>query len=130
LAGITPAGTFTQDLDIPINPTSFAMTVPPFGAFPNNSGNNGGISLGLAFLSDIQVFFFMEAAQGDQRTNVMQAPRLTMFNGQSAQLSVTNQQFFVTSVQAIQAGGQFAFIPSNQNFSTGVQINLQPVISG
>src|SRR5262249_38080448 len=54
IAGLTPAGTFTSDLDIPINPTSFAMTVPPFGAFPNNPGANGGLSLGLAFLSDIQ----------------------------------------------------------------------------
>src|SRR5439155_27080652 len=130
LAGITPAGTFTQDLDIPINPTSFFMTVPPFGAFPNNTGNNGGISLGLAFLSDIQVYFFMEAAQGDQRTNVMQAPRLTMFNGQSASLSVTNQQFFVTDILPIQDGGRLFFLPTNSNFATGVQMNLQPTITG
>src|SRR5262249_8401876 len=107
IAGLTPAGTFTSDLDIPLRPTSFAMAIPPFGGFPNSVGSNGGLSLGLAFLSDIQVFFFMEAAQGDQRTNVMQAPKLTMFNGQSASLSVTNQQFFVTNVQGIQAGGQF-----------------------
>ena len=30
-------------------------------------GADGGLSLGLAFLSDIQVFMFMEAAQGDRR---------------------------------------------------------------
>ena len=34
-----------------------------------------GFSLGLAFLSEIQVFLFMEAVQGDNRVNVMQAPR-------------------------------------------------------
>jgi len=28
----------------------------------------------LAFLSDVQVFMFLEAAQGDRRTNIMQAP--------------------------------------------------------
>ena len=27
-----------------------------------------------------QVFLFMEAAQGDQRTNVMQAPKITLFS--------------------------------------------------
>ena len=27
---------------------------------------------------------FMEAAQGDRRANVMQAPKLTLFNGQTA----------------------------------------------
>ena len=83
-----------------------------------------------AFIDDVQLFQLMEAAQGDQRTNVMQAPRLTMFNGQSASLSVTNQQFFVTQVQAIQNGGQLVFLPTNTNFATGVQINLQPVVSG
>ena len=44
--------------------------------------------MGLAFLSDIQVYMFMEAAQGDQRTNVMQAPKLTLFNGQTATITV------------------------------------------
>ena len=129
IVGTTPAGTFTSDLDIPIQPTSFARAIPPFGGFPNTPGDNGGISLGIAFLSDIQVFMFMEAAQGDQRTNVMQAPKLTMFNGQTATLSVTNSQFFVTSVQAVQNGGQLVFVPQNQNFATGVQLTLQPTIS-
>src|SRR5262249_28493262 len=75
ISGVTPAGTFTSDLDIPIRTTSFGLGIPPFGAFPNFTGNNGGIDLGIAFLSDIQVFFFMEAAQGDARTHVMQAPK-------------------------------------------------------
>jgi len=54
------------------------MAIPPFGGFPNIPGANGGVSMGLAFLSDIQVFLFMEAAQGDTRTNVMQAPKITL----------------------------------------------------
>ena len=31
-------------------------------------------------------------------TNVMQAPKLTMFNGQTALLTVTDSQFFTTAV--------------------------------
>src|SRR5205807_2271480 len=85
IAGITPAGTFTSDLDIPIRPSSFGLATPPFGLGSAFTGNTtGGLSFGLAFLSDIQVKFFMEAAQGDQRFNVMQSPKLMMFNGQSA----------------------------------------------
>lgn len=130
VVGTTPAGTFTSDLDIPINPTSFNMAVPPFGGFPNSPGNNGGLSLGLAFLSDIQVFLFMEAAQGDQRTNVMQAPKLTLFNGQTAQISVNHAQFFVTDVDVQTQGGQVIFTPSNQNLGLGVSMLVQAVISG
>jgi type II secretory pathway component GspD/PulD (secretin) len=111
--GLTPAGTFTPDLDVPIRATSFNRAIPGFGNFPNNPGNNGGISLGLAFLNDIQVFTFMEIAQGDQRSNIMQAPKVTLFNGQTASLSVTSQQFYVTNVQVVSVNGQIVFIPQN-----------------
>jgi type II secretory pathway component GspD/PulD (secretin) len=129
LSGLTPAGTFTSDLGIPIKNSSFGMAIPPFGGFPNAPGANGGIELGLAFLSDIQVFMFMEAAQGDQRTNVMQAPKLTLFNGQRSTLTVTDQQFFVTSASVVVVNGQPVFIPNNQVFAVGVTINITAVIS-
>jgi Flp pilus assembly secretin CpaC len=129
LSGLTPAGTFTSDLGIPIRNSSFGMSIPPFGGFPNVPGGNGGIELGLAFLSDIQVFMFLEAAQGDQRTNVMQAPKVTLFNGQLATLTVSDQQFFVTSASVTVVNGQPVFIPNNQLFPTGAQINVQAVIS-
>jgi general secretion pathway protein D len=47
ITGLTPAGTFTSDLDIPIRTSSFGMGIPPFGGFPNIPGGNGGIELGL-----------------------------------------------------------------------------------
>jgi type II secretory pathway component GspD/PulD (secretin) len=111
--GLTPAGTFTGDLDVPIRPKNFEMAVPPFGGYPNSPGQNGGIALGLAFLNDIQVYMFMEAAQGDRRVNVMQAPKLTLFNGQTATLTVSNTQFFVANVTVISVNGQIVFIPNN-----------------
>jgi type II secretory pathway component GspD/PulD (secretin)/tetratricopeptide (TPR) repeat protein len=128
--GGAPSNAFTQDLGIPISNTSFGMAVPPFGGFPNIPGGNGGLSMGLAFLSDIEVFMFMEAAQGDQRTNVMQAPKITMFNGQTSTLAVTDQQFFVFNVSVFQAGGQVVFVPSNAPVPTGgVTLTLNSVIS-
>jgi type II secretory pathway component GspD/PulD (secretin) len=141
VTGLTPAGAgggtqttpglnFTQDLGIPIKASSFQMAVPPFGQFPQIPGANGGVSLGLAFLSDIQVYMFMEAAQGDQRTNVMQAPKLTLFNGQTSTITVADQQFFVTSVTVTQIGGQVVFSPNNTPIATGgVNLTLNAVIS-
>src|SRR5262249_14855725 len=130
VAGLTPAGSLTQDLNIPIKASSFEMAVPPFGQFPNTPGGNGGLELGLAFLSDIQVFLFMEAAQGDSRTNVMQAPKLTLFNGQTSTINVVDEQFFVTNVTVAQIGGQVVFVPSNAPFVTGgVSLTMSAVIS-
>lgn len=134
IAGITPAQTFTQDLDIPLTFSSFPLATPPFGLGSAFTGNiTGGTSFGLAFLSDIQLFFFMEMAQGDQRFNVMQSPKLIMFNGQTATLSAGSTD---TVVQGIAQGAQgqlFAgpvFLPIVVPQFQGINITLQPVISG
>lgn len=135
--GLTPAGSFTPDLDVPIRATSFQRAIPGFGNYPNNPGNNGGVSLGLAFLNDIQVYTFLEMAQGDQRANIMQAPKLTLFNGQTANLSVQNTEFYVTNVQVLAVNGQIVFIPQNSplpgpgDFNQGgsLTITVQAVVS-
>lgn len=129
LTGLTPAGNFTSNLDIPISNSSFGMAIPPFGGYPNIPGADGGLSMGLAFLSDIQVFMFMEAAQGDRRTNVMQAPKLTLFNGQTSTIQIQDFQFFASNVQVVQVGGQVIFIPQNQPTPLGINLAIQGVVS-
>jgi general secretion pathway protein D len=57
---------------------SFGSAVPQFGGFDAATAAN----FGFAILSDIEVFFLLQAAQGDDRTNVLQAPKVTLFNGQ------------------------------------------------
>jgi type II secretory pathway component GspD/PulD (secretin) len=138
LAGLRPGGlignttgntgSLTSDLDIPIRSSSFQYAIPPF-AYPANPGFDGGLSLGLAFLSDIQVFMFMEAAQGDRRTNVMQAPKLTLFNGQTSTINVNDLQFFVTNVNVVGFGGQVVFVPANNPVPLGVSLAIQAVVS-
>jgi type II secretory pathway component GspD/PulD (secretin) len=128
LAGITPAGTFTGTLDIPINVQTFEQAVPPFGGYPGIPGF-GGLAMGLAFLSDIQVFLFMEAVQGDTRNNIMQAPKLTLFNGQTATITAFDTQFFVTGVNAIPVSGTFIYQPQVQQFQFGVFLTIQAIIS-
>jgi type II secretory pathway component GspD/PulD (secretin) len=129
VSGLTPAGTLTPDLGIPLQNNSFNLTTPPFG-YPGLLTGDGGLSLGLAFLSDIQVFMFMEAAQGDRRFNIMQAPKLTMFNGQSATLTVADYQFFLTSVlPGFTPNGELYFIPNNVPAPLGVALAVQPVVS-
>ncbi len=129
IAGITPSGAFTSDLDIPIKQSSYPLAMPSFGGYPGLPGA-GGLAMGLAFLSDIQVFLFMEAVQGDRRTNVMQAPKLTMFNGQNANIIVAENQFFVTNVDVqTLVNGNITFAPTVQAFPFGVYMNVQPLIS-
>ena len=129
ISGQTSPGQLTPDLSIPINSTSSQFSVPPFGGFPGTLAGDGGISLGLAFLSDIQVFMFLEAAQGDRRTHIMQAPKITVFNGQTANINVQDVMFFLTGVAVVQAGAQTFFVPQNNPFPIGVGMTVTPVVS-
>ncbi|MBY0523190.1 MAG: hypothetical protein K2R98_07315 [Gemmataceae bacterium] len=125
----SPGLALTPDLDVPIRSSSFQYAIPPFGGYPGIPGADGGLSMGLAFLSDIQVFMFMEAAQGDKRMNVMQAPKLTLFNGQTSTIQIQDFQYFITNVQVVQSGGQIAFVPQNQPIPLGVNLAVQAVVS-
>jgi type II secretory pathway component GspD/PulD (secretin) len=129
ISGITPAGNLTSDLSIPITNNTFNQAFLPFyGGNPAIPGV-GGISMGLAFLSDIQVFLFLEAAQSDRRTNVMQAPKLTLFNGQIATMTVSETAPYVTNVLLQQQNGQTIFVPQVQSLGVNVTITIQAVIS-
>jgi len=126
--GLQLPGVPTPDLDIPIRATSFPRAVPPFGGF-NNTFTDGGVSLGLAFLSECQVQMFLEAAQGDTRTNVMHAPKLTALNGTSASMTVGDFQFFLTGITPVQVAGQLVFVPQNVPFLTGTAQPIPPNLS-
>ena len=90
-----------------------------------------GFSLGLAFLSQIQVFLFMEAVQGDNRVNVMQAPRITALQRPDGDASTfIDSQTFVTNVNvSIGANGNPLFQPVITDSGSTVSLTLQPVIS-
>jgi type II secretory pathway component GspD/PulD (secretin) len=125
IAGLTPAGTLTPTLDIPISQQSFYQTFPTFGGY-----TGGGLNVGLAFLSDIQVFLFLEALQGDLRNNVMQAPKITCYNGQTASVNVSDQQNFLVNVQVLGLpGGQFYLQPTIVPVGNQVSLTVQPVIT-
>jgi type II secretory pathway component GspD/PulD (secretin) len=131
VSGLTPAGTFTPDLNIPLKNSSFAFSPPPFGlgGFPGMFGANGGLALGLAFLSDIQVFMFLEAAQADKRANAMQAPRVTVFNGQFANLTVQDNLPVLLNVNVDNPINPSFFIPQQTVVPLGTSIFVQPVVT-
>jgi general secretion pathway protein D len=81
------------------------------------------------FLGDAEVLLLMEVAQDDMFTNVMQAPKITMFNGQPAEISVGEQTAFVTGVDVSRKCDQIVFHPETETFWSGMRVALQPVIS-
>jgi len=123
--GLAPNGQPTQDFDMRFSQDTFASAVPQFGGFDVTSAAN----FGFAILSDIEVFFLLQALQGDQRTNVLQAPKVTLFNGQQAFVTDSVQRPFVT--QIIPVVGDFAAAqqPVVTVLNEGTSLSVQAVVS-
>jgi general secretion pathway protein D len=126
LIGGDPFPSFTSDLDIPFRQGSFGVAIPPpFGGFDPGSAAN----FGFAILSDIEAYFLIQAAQGDSRTNVLQAPKVTLFNGQQAFVADAIQRPFVVGV--IPVVGEFvaAQQPVIIVLNEGTMMTIQAVVS-
>lgn len=129
--GISSAGTPTSTLDIAMTTGSgpgaggFLSTTPQFGSYDANTATN----FGFAILSDIEAWFILQAAQGDDRTNVLQAPKVTLFNGQQAFVSDTSQRPFVTSVIPVVGDFAAAYQPVIIVLNEGTSLSVQAVVS-
>jgi general secretion pathway protein D len=121
-----PFPNFTTDLDIPFRQGSFNAALPPvFGGFDANTA----ATFGFAILSDLEAFFLIEAAQGDSRTNILNAPKVTLFNGQQAFVADAVSQPFVIGV--IPVVGEFvaAQQPVIVVLNKGTMMTIQAVVS-
>ncbi len=125
IVGLSSPGMFTPDLDVQFRQGSFDIGVPDFGGF----NPDAGIQVGLAILSDIEAFFFIQAAQGDERSNLLFAPKITLFNGQTATVSDQVSRPFVTSLIPTVGFFSVGFTPQITVVPEGVQLTVQAVIS-
>jgi general secretion pathway protein D len=114
---------FSVDLDLPFRDSSFNLAAPTFGT-PSDVG-----TFGFAILSDIEAFFVINASQGDRRANVLQAPKVTLFNGQQA--SVIDSIFRPFVISVIPVVGEFAAAqqPVIVVLSEGTMMSVQAVVS-
>jgi general secretion pathway protein D len=126
-------GSRTTDFGIPVSQSAFSATgIPAISGFSFpalGTGVAGGTNFGIAFLNDIDVYLLLEAAQFDARANIMQAPKVTAFNGQPASVIVARQVPFVVGAVPVLANGAVAFDPIIQSFLDGTTLQVIPVVS-
>ena len=116
---------FTNNLDIGFRQGSFDLGVPDFVTVDPSAG----AQMGFAILSDIEAFFFINAAQADKRSNIMFAPKVTLFNGQSATVADFVQKPFVTGFTPIVGFGSIGFQPNISLVPDGVTLGVAAVVS-
>ncbi len=130
--GVGGTGTSTSTgqkfFSIPFRQNSFgSATVPSLPGLPDPA--TSAANFGFAILSDIEAYFLIQAAQGNTRSNVMQAPKVTLFNGQQAFVSDTRQRPFVTAVVPVVGDFAAAQQPVITVLNEGTAVNVQAVVS-
>ena len=79
----------------------------------------------LGVIDDSGVKEFLDAAQADSRSHVVFAPKVTLFNGQSARIEDSVQRPFVVGVKPTKAGG---YEPQIRVVREGMSIRLRPEV--
>lgn len=125
IVGLSASDSFSDDLDIPFRQGSFDLAAPTFGGFDPTAG----LQFGLAILSDIEAFMFVRAAQGDRRSNIMFAPKLTLFNGQIGNVTSALERPFVIALLPVASAFNIGFQPIIDVIPDGVQLTVRAVVS-
>ncbi len=120
--GIT--GLPTSDFDIKFQQNVGGVNPTLTGFDPNS-----GARIGFAILSDIEAFFFLQATQSDARNNVLQAPKITLFDGQIGTIFDGFSRPFVTSIVPVVGDFAVAQQPVIVVLNEGTQLNVQAVVS-
>ncbi|MFO0844581.1 MAG: hypothetical protein U0797_19655 [Gemmataceae bacterium] len=116
-----------QDVEVTVEMR--IVTVPAETMERLGIGDAEGKTPGVAVLDDSQVHVLLEALQGDRRANVMQAPKVTMFNGQRANVDLTEQQVYVVGVGFESKDGMQVPKPVTKKVKTGLEISVLPTVS-
>ncbi len=115
----------TSNQDIQFSNNSFASSIPSFGGFDPTSVAN----FGFAILSDIEVFFLLNAGNGSTRATITEAPTVTLFNGQSGSVNDSSQQPFVTSVTPVVGDFAVAHQPIITILPDGSNLDVTATVS-
>ncbi|MEO1278598.1 MAG: hypothetical protein AAFV77_06570, partial [Planctomycetota bacterium] len=88
-------------------------------------------ALGVAgsFLDDVQVDFLVQATQADRRSTQLTAPRLTLTNGQLANIYVATQVAYVGDLQPVVSDSAVGFDPEIDVATEGVTLLVRGTIS-
>jgi hypothetical protein len=118
-----------QDLEVAVEFRIVTAAPPVLKKVCRDFQKVQGERFGLKFLSDAEVKKFLESLQRDRRSGITQAPKITLFNGQSAMVNVTDTHKVATELEIKQVGEKIVASTVRENVATGLKIGLEPVVS-
>jgi len=141
LPGVPPDVTFPALQGQPIivsgtgsNQMGTATLLPVGGTVFGTAGwtalpNQGGMVVSGVFLDDIQVGFLLRAIQADVRSTMLQAPRVTLYNGQRSYISVSTVTTYIADVEPVVAEAAVGWDPTIGAIPVGVTLDVKATVS-
>ena len=130
---LTPIGMIqgNQGVGRSIGFASILGTASPInvGTSIGSSITSPSLSVQGTFLDDIQVDFLIEATQAHQATRSLTAPRITLFNGQTAYVNIATQQAYVADLEAVIAENAVTYNPRVATVPTGTVLGVTGTVS-
>lgn len=99
------------------------------GGLPFNITPQGGIALQYNFLDDFQLQALVEAVKKTQKSRLINAPRLTVFNGQRSHILNIRQRAYIQDVEVNQTGVIPVLNPVIGILNTGAILEVRPTVS-
>ena len=87
------------------------------------------LSTGFTFLDDFQVQLLLRATQASVTSTIVQAPRITLYNGQRAYVVVALEQAYVSNLIAVVGTGVSGFQPVPSTVESGVVLDVTATVS-
>lgn len=91
--------------------------------------NSGGLAMQFAYIDDIECQAILQAVRKRSRSNVVVAPRLTVFNTQRANVSLLKQEAYVRDYDVQVATAATIADPVIGTIQEGVVLDVRPIIS-
>ena len=89
----------------------------------------GGISIAGTFLDDIQVAFLLRAIQADVRSTQLQAPRITMYNGQRSYITATSVRTYFSDATPVVAEASVGWDITVGAVPVGMTLDVRATVS-
>ncbi len=91
--------------------------------------NSGGLNMQMAYVDEVELQMILKAVRKRSRSNLLTAPRLTVFNTQRANVTVVNQIAYVQDYNVEIATKATIADPIVGTIQDGVILDVRPIIS-
>src|SRR5207244_3385804 len=99
------------------------------GSIGSVGTNLSSLTVSGTYLDNFSVSLLLRATQASQASSLVNAPRVTLYNGQKAAVAVIRQTSYVSDLDAITANNAVAFNPVPDTIDSGVTMEVQATVS-